>query len=101
MILGVLAIGLSGCAGTIATRINQKSFAGAYPYSSMKNDWELATIGFTDKIQKSTNAYMPPPAAITVCTILGVLSVPLDLALDTVFLPVDLVCWPLGFSKNN
>jgi uncharacterized protein YceK len=36
----------------------------------------------------------------TAAVFFGLISIPLDLALDTVLLPIDLIAWPLGGKKG-
>ena len=69
----------SGC-GTIHTRWGQHKF-GAYPYQGAAVD----VVGVFD----SEGVYYTLP------------SLPFDLAVDTVCLPVDLIWWMCGIEKDH
>ena len=68
--------------GTVTSRVmgNNDGF-GKYPYKAVYDDLVI----------------MGEP----VVPILGLVSIPLDLALDTIFLPFDLILWPLGHKKTD
>lgn len=77
--------------GSYATRMEDKrpncSFTGKYPYAAVAWDVkELKTIGGS-KIGEFGE--------------FALISIPLDLIIDTIMTPVDLVAWPFGFSKGN
>ena len=80
---------LSGCAGTIVTRfggsVNDPHF-GAYPYQAPVIDLKLMGAGGKLGLFEFE---------------VGILSLPLDIAIDTVFLPVDLIMWTFGCKKNQ
>lgn len=74
------ALLLTGC-GTICTRYPGGSDGvGARPYEAVVQDAVIC---------KSVEG----------CA-MGILSMPVDIALDTVLLPVDLIAWPYGCKKQ-
>ena len=88
----IMAIFMSGCVfGSYVTRVEDKrpdkSFFGKYPYSDVVWDIkEVPTIGGSKVGQFGGMA---------------LISIPLDLVADTVFLPFDLIGWLFGYSKGN
>ncbi|HEY9049939.1 MAG TPA: YceK/YidQ family lipoprotein [Gammaproteobacteria bacterium] len=89
--LALFTVFLSGCFGTYNTRImdhNQAkdtSWAGKYPYQAVALDVDAAAN---------------PRHGGAIVTIISIISIPLDLVVDTILLPVDLIMWPLGFEKR-
>ena len=88
-LLIIMLLFLQSCMGTAFTRFNEGSFAGAYPYSAVAADVVIAkeAIG------------RPSDHGGGFATI-SIISIPLDLVLDTVLFPVDLVTWPFGYKKS-
>ena len=75
--------------GTAGTRFQNGSFAGAYPYSAVGTDVVLAKyISGNDDIHGFGYGAM------------GIISIPLDVLIDTALLPFDLIAWPFGFKKS-
>ena len=82
IIVGTICLNLSGCLlGTAYSRSGGENSFGKYPYMAIAVDVKA----------------MGSPAAAG----WGVLSIPLDLVIDTVLMPVDLVLWPLGYTKEK
>jgi hypothetical protein len=71
--------------------MNENDWAGKYPLQAvafdivaMTSSWESGHAG--------EGILLP---------IVAILSLPVDLALDVLLSPLDLVLWPLGFDKND
>ena len=79
----------AGC-GTFKTRTGNTQF-GAYPYEGVAEDF----THMPDAINKNR-----PGKTIMEFTVL-IVSIPFDLGLDTVLLPVDLACWSFGEHKDG
>ena len=79
---------LSGCVGTIITRADGEgsNIIGAYPYQAVYSDCVVVAN---------------PRDGGWRFSVFGVLSVPLDIVIDSVMLPFDLVAWPMGLHKNS
>ena len=79
----------SGCAGTMLSRSGNAHF-GKPVYGGVILDGVAVCISIIghDEISKSTGLIMG-------------LSIPVDLAVDTVLLPADLVLWSLGNEKDG
>src|SRR2546423_12809825 len=71
----------SGC-GTLVSRTGQTSF-GAYPYQAVGTDAAVVAVEKPD------------------LKILAFVSIPLDLAVDTLLLPPDVVLWVAGHKKDG
>lgn len=75
------AILISGC-GTLCSRTGKTSF-GAYPYQAVGTDVAAVAV---EKPELKALAFV---------------SIPLDLVLDTLFLPPDLILWVAGNKKDG
>lgn len=75
------AILITGC-GTLLSRTGNTSF-GAYPYQAVVGDAVLVAVEEPD------------------VKALAFVSIPLDLVLDTLFLPPDLIYWVAGKKKDG
>jgi uncharacterized protein YceK len=76
----------SGCAGTLHSRFDRvqstsSSCFGKWPYQAVVTDFVVVK-----------NKH---PLAIV-----AAVSFPIDIIIDTICLPLDLVLWPFGFEKN-
>jgi uncharacterized protein YceK len=90
LMLACGCLGLTGCVGTFSTRANGVGdWAGAYPGMAVAADVCLMGQGASE---------LPSDLGRDVLA-LAIISTPIDLALDTALLPVDLLLWPFGFSK--
>ena len=78
-----------GACGTIATRGSVP--VGAYPFASVEFDVVLIGALFDSSVEKSTRDRDAGA---------GLLSLPVDLAIDAVLLPIDLVAWIFGARKS-
>lgn len=93
----IMLLVFSGCMGTIFTRVQRpnpdKSWTGAYPFQAIALDcygsYQMIQTGGSDKVS--------PGLGVTIL----LLSLPIDIVVDAVLLPVDLVAWPMGFEKND
>lgn len=87
-----LATCLNGCFGTYATRFmandrsKDTSWVGKYPYQSIASDFNTAAH---------------PRHGGAVITMISIVSIPFDLVVDTILLPVDLILWPMGLKKDT
>jgi hypothetical protein len=80
-----------GC-GTAGTRVLCDRSFGAYPYQGVAIDFTLIPAS-------SDQPGHPTEEGINCAT--AILSIPLDLVVDTVLLPVDLVYWGQGKHKGG
>src|SRR5687768_1267295 len=83
---------LTGCVGTLTSRSNPESdWVGKYPGEAIACDVYLMkeAIKFADP--QDTESRMG----------LAMMSLPFDIAFDTIMLPVDLAVWPCGYSKHK
>ena len=80
LVLVFCLVFISGCLGTISTR-DKGNFAGGYPYQA---------VAFDGYCVAEARGNLAPG---------GLVSMPLDLVVDTVLLPIDLLLWPFGFKK--
>jgi uncharacterized protein YceK len=80
---------LQSCIGTASTRFQNDSFVGAYPYSAVGTDLVL----FGENLGKPAHlgGFIALPSLI---------SIPLDLVVDSILLPIDLITWPFGLRKT-
>lgn len=107
---------LGGC-GTFMTRIfttessqgtdakgQHSDFVGAYPYSAVGGDVALLMEGIDGRGPSpdpaSTTDRQDQIACCVISAFLAILSLPIDLAVDTVLLPADLVAWPFGWRRG-
>lgn len=80
----------SGC-GTLFTRCGDNgNVIGKYPYSAVGKDIDMIAsvesgVGYT----------------ILLIAPSGLISLPIDIVVDTVLLPADLIAWPFGLSKDT
>ncbi len=79
----------AGC-GTFMTRAGNTQF-GAYPYEGVAEDF----AHMSDVIHENHSGEAIKGFAALI------VSIPFDLGFDTVFLPVDLVCWSFGEHKDG
>lgn len=88
---------LSTSCGTVLTRTRGDVF-GYYPYEALVADAKLIgySLGFDIAIEGTLNR-TPADDGLTA----GLLSLPLDLVLDTIALPIDLVAWAFGGDKRT
>ena len=89
-----LAASWSGC-GTIYTRTN-RSPVGRYPFDAVALDLWMLPMAFTGRHEVLGESKHGKQL-----TALGLLSLPIDLVLDTVLLPVDGIAWLFGAIKRD
>jgi uncharacterized protein YceK len=80
----------AGC-GTFVTRTGQTT-VGAYPYQAVYVDFTL----FWPDVFRDDNWEVN---AVNTTTI--IVSTPIDICLDTIGLPFDLVAWGCGYNKDG
>lgn len=85
------ALCLSGC-GTLITRTTMAmpggDFAGAYPFQAVAVDVDGMFHQKSGLLEEC-------------CKIMAFMSIPFDLAIDLVLSPIDLLLWPMGFTKSK
>ena len=83
--------------GTCITRNNIRPARpfGAYPFAAVWTDGEMIGHMFSERVALPSFDMSGVEVAL-----LGVVSLPIDLVLDAVFLPVDLVGWAFGARRN-
>lgn len=85
-------LSMSGCVGTILSRTpdgnENVSFLGAYPYAGVVIDFRLASLTRSGQLGDFSGP-------------LPLISIPLDIVIDTVLLPGDLIAWPFGYRKRD
>ncbi len=87
LLLALLIVSQSGCIGTMLSRGNH-DFAGKYPLQAVACDIQHVV---NDKFD-----------GLGILVVTGcIISVPVDLAVDVVLMPVDLVLWPFGFDRGS
>ena len=89
LLLIIACAGTTGC-GTLITRGGYEHF-GAYPYQGVGKDVTM--------LAKTPKAIVHPEGIGE--AILVIVSLPCDLILDTVFLPVDAIGWMRGKKKDG
>ena len=77
----LITVMLTGC-GTLVSRTGHTSF-GAYPYQAIGTDVAVVAVEKPD------------------VKVLAFISIPLDLVLDTILLPPDLILWIAGHKKDG
>ena len=82
----LITVLFTGCAGTLHSRFDRTQsdsthWVGKWPYQAIATDLTVV---------KNKHPLNSVAAA----------SIPLDLVIDTICLPFDLVLWPFGFEKN-
>lgn len=83
LVVMVLLLGCTGCGGTAITRTGeQRRTFGGYPFEAVAKDAEM--IAMDDQT----------------LTLIGCLSIPVDLVMDTLALPFDLSAWAYGVQKD-
>jgi hypothetical protein len=89
-------IACTSCCGTLVTRGNGTLF-GAYPLMAVWADLELMQRigGETERLSDVV------PITPLMSFFGGLLSLPIDIALDVVALPVDLTAWAFGNHKDD
>lgn len=91
----LLCAGLASSCGTGYTRGYERSVFGAYPFYAVGHDfyWIGKAFGPPQELlgTQAGNAW---------CFIGGLLSLPFDLVLDAVLLPIDLGAWIAGYHKS-
>lgn len=82
-------LSLTGCCGTLITRgVSNHDVFGAVPYTAVAQD--VVACGYvSDGFEGG------------MCAVVAFVSIPLDLTLDTLFLPVDLFAWLCGYEKQG
>ena len=89
---------LTGCFGTLSTRVDNKvgeSWAGSYPLTAPVSDVLIIHDMWANGLGLCSNR-----EAGILLSIFPIASIPIDLGVDLILLPVDLVCWPLGMKKH-
>lgn len=91
-----LASAFSSC-GTCITRNNIRPArpVGAYPFAAVWTDGIMIGHMFSGRVALPSFDMSGVESAL-----LGVVSLPIDLVLDTVLLPADLVGWAFGARRN-
>jgi hypothetical protein len=84
----------SSC-GTMFSRSQDHTF-GRYPFEAVAKDGVMISRCFEPKVQVG-GADLPGYTL----TLWGLFSLPVDLVIDTLALPVDLVAWACGNHKND
>ena len=86
---------LSGCIGTGTTRQygddGRRPF-GSYPFAGVVVDCELVGM------QRNPNDMT---GLSTLAPVIGIISLPVDIVIDAVLAPLDLIAWPFGWRKNG
>ncbi len=80
-----LIIPLSGC-GTLMSR-GSGSILGAYPFQAVATDVAMMSGAYESDYEK--------------WLMLGLVSTPVDLVLDLVLSPIDLIAWGMGARKER
>jgi len=75
----------TGCVGTFMTRFDN-DFFGSYPFLAAYYDLQI------------TGACLEEPSFLAVPAFF--IALPIDFAVDAVFMPIDLVCWAAGKEKD-
>jgi hypothetical protein len=88
----LILICLCGCLGTGATRFDNGSFVGKYPYSGTASDIVIIGKSFSSEKNRTVS-----PALVF---FLGILSFPVDIIVDSILFPADLIAWPIGYEKD-
>jgi len=89
--IAICLIGSSGCFGTGVTRImGESDCAGAYPGQAVAFDVRAFTSAWEEG-HAGEGVVMP---------VFAIFSLPVDIAVDVVLSPLDLILWPLGFEKT-
>ena len=89
---------LTGCIGTVSTRVDNKedeSWAGSYPLTAPVSNVLIIHDMWSNGLGLCSNR-----EAGIVLSIFPIASIPIDICVDVILLPVDLVCWPLGMKKH-
>lgn len=94
-----MAVMLQGCAaGTYSTRGDaaqpDRHWIGSYPYKAFVSDFEL--INHTNRQLKGDMLF--PKSWVYSA---AVISMPFDLVIDTILLPLDLAAWPFGWKRSD
>lgn len=95
----VAATSLAGC-GTLSTRGHLQPVVGAYPLQGTALDLAGLYAGFTDPVLWHPEHDRAAKVSKEGEVIGLLLSLPADLVIDVVLLPVDLVAWPFGWQKT-
>ncbi len=90
---------LSGCIGTFGTRTNNwgqgKKPIGSYPFKAVSEDLRMTyVLTDSDSGNDYSGIHIIGPIAL-------MFSLPLDLAIDIVLTPLDLIAWPFGWKKSK
>ena len=98
----IASIILQGCIGTVTTRVSgdeklNHHFIGKYPYKAIAVDGSLIGMVGQDAGMCSNHGYGYGIGF----GLLGLFSIPLDLCVDTVLLPADIIGWINGWDKNS
>ena len=93
LIFVVAAISVSAC-GTLTTRRPVRP-VGAYPFAALWTDGLMIGQMFNGPVAFGSFEMSGVEVALW-----GVVSLPVDLVVDAVFLPVDLVGWAFGARKH-
>ena len=94
MLCFACSLPLFGC-GTVFTRASPDLF-GAYPLQAVVFD-----LAFISKVGEGSQEFMGMSPNGGWFFVTGVVSLPFDLAIDLVALPVDLVAWTLGATRTR
>ncbi len=79
----------TGCFGTMVTRGGDGgAFAGRYPFKAVASDVGMV---INPGGSRDMNAFI---------ALIAFISIPVDLSVDAVLMPVDLVLWPFGFDRS-
>ena len=74
---------LSGCLGTFSSR--DCDVVGKYPGMAIAEDFRVMGT--------------PGPYGTGWLAVIALISLPVDIVVDTVLLPVDLIAWPFGLKR--
>jgi uncharacterized protein YceK len=88
----VIPLFVTGC-GTIMTRGDENVTFGAYPYQAVAND---VCYWIPESFHQPGH-----PVAEGVDLGTAILSIPIDLTVDTILLPLDIGYWIAGQKKNS
>ncbi len=92
--LCLLAAAASASCGTLLTRPGGPAFGG-WPFAAVAADGELLSKCFGPN-----QTFFDVDFAGPVLLLGGLLSLPIDLGIDLLALPIDLVAWTAGNAKN-
>jgi uncharacterized protein YceK len=85
----MVMLAFQSCMGTALTRLSKDNIVGAYPYSAVARDGIIIKESIARPVDHGGGFFL-----------VGLFSMPLDIAFDTILLPFDLLAWPMGYKKS-